>query len=143
MAKAELKTKATKVSVKDFIAAVDGDTRRKDAETLLKLFEKTTGWKAKMWGPTIIGFGKYKYEYETGHSGEMCAVGFSPRKGAISLYVAYPDEVPDLLKKFGKAKTSKACIYVNKLADIDLAVLEKLIKHGIASLKKKWPVTAE
>jgi hypothetical protein len=141
--KYELKTHATDVSVKAFIAAVEKDGRREDAETLLTLFGKATGWKAKMWGPTIIGFGRYKYTYDSGHTGEMCVVGFSPRKAALSLYACYPDEAPDLIKKLGKAKTSKACIYVNKLADIDLGVLEKLIKVGVANTEKKWPVTAE
>lgn len=140
---AEIKTKATKVSVKDFIASVESDVRRADALALVKLFEAATGWKAQMWGPSIIGFGRYAYTYDSGHSGEMCVTGFSPRKANLVLYPgAYPEEVQAILAKLGKHKSSKGCIYVNKLADIDLAVLEKLIKAGVASVKKKWPVSA-
>ena len=99
---AELKTKQTQVKVKDFIAAVDNDTRREDAKALLKLLEKVTGWKAKMWGPTIVGFGAYHYTYETGHTGSMCAVGFSPRKANTVVYVFDFDGKAALLKKLGK-----------------------------------------
>lgn len=136
---AEIKTKQTEISVKSFIAAVENETRRKDAETLLKLFEKATGWKARMWGPSIIGFGRYAYTYDSGHSGEMCAVGFSPRKANTVVYV---EMASDLLKSLGKHKTSKACIYINKLSDIDITVLEKLIKASVVTTKKKWPVSA-
>lgn len=138
------KTTVTKASVRDFIAAVDSDSRRADAEALLKLYEKATGWKAQMWGPTIIGFGRYAYTYDSGHSGESCVVGFSPRKGAISIYSGCgPGTSDDLKAKLGKHKVgSGGCIYVNKLADIDTAVLDKLIKAGVANMKSKWPVTA-
>jgi hypothetical protein len=148
--KAKLKTKPTKVSVKDFIANVPNDTRRKDAEVLLKLFEKVTGWKAQMWGPTIIGFGKYTYTYETGHSGDICVTGFSPRGASLSIYGGlYPDqpEAAAILKTLGKHKSSKACVYINKLEDVDVKALEKLIKAGVANMKKMtkekgWPMTA-
>ena len=83
---AETKTKPTKVSVKDFIAKVPNETRRKDAQVLLKLFEKVTGWKAQMWGPTIVGFGKYTYTYDSGHSGDSCVLGFSPRGSNLVIY---------------------------------------------------------
>lgn len=142
---AETKTKITKVSVKDFIAKVPNETRRKDALALLKLYEKVTGWKAQMWGPTIIGFGRYKYTYDSGHSGEACVVGFSPRSANISIYCGCgPDMSKPFLKSFGKHKIGGGgCIYVNKLADIDTAVLEKMIKAGVANISKKWPgVTA-
>ncbi len=136
---AELKTKATKVSVKDFIARVPSETRRRDALALLKLFEKATGWKPQMWGPTIVGYGRYKYTYDSGHSGESLVVGFSPRTSNLAIYAGiYPKEVPELMKAFGKHKTGAACIYVNKLEDVDLAVFEKLIKAGVANIKKKW-----
>lgn len=140
---AEAKTKPTTVSVKSFIAAIENDTRREDALVLLKLFESATGWKAKMWGPSIIGFGRYSYTYDSGHSGDMCVTGFSPRKANLVLYPGlYADEATEFLKKLGKHKSSKACVYVNKLSDIDLVVLEKLIRAGVASVKKKWPVSA-
>jgi Domain of unknown function (DU1801) len=140
---AELKTKPTTVKAKDFIAALENDTRRKDAQTLLQLFEKITGWKAKMWGPTIIGFGAYQYTYETGHSGSMCVVGFSPRKASLVIYAANAADTPELLKKLGKHKGGdKQCLYINKLADVDVAVLEKIVRSGLAEMKKQWPVTA-
>jgi hypothetical protein len=140
----EPKTKFTKVSVKDFVASVDNETRRKDAEALLKIFARVTGWKAKMWGPTIVGYGSYDYVYDSGHSGTACVVGFSPRKASLSIYGGIrPQDVPQIMGKLGKHKLgSGGCIYVNKLADIDTAVLEKLIATGVANMKKKWPVTA-
>ncbi|MFT3725032.1 MAG: DUF1801 domain-containing protein [Hyphomonadaceae bacterium] len=145
--KSAIKTKPTKVSVADFIAAVPNETRRKDAQTLLKLYEKATGWKAQMWGPTIIGFGRYTYTYDSGHSGDMCVSGFSPRGASLSIYAMYPEqpEAQAILKDLGKHKSSKACVYINKLEDVDLKVLEKFIKAGVASMKKVskekgWPL---
>jgi len=143
---AETKTKPTIVSVKDFIAAVENDTRRADAQTLVKLFEKVSGTKAKMWGPTIIGFGKYTYTYDTGHTGDAPVLGFSPRAANLVVYGgSYPEQIAPLLKTLGKHKSSKACIYINKLADVDIAVLEKLLKDGLANMKKVskekgWPL---
>ena len=145
---AEIKTKATKVSVKDFIANVPNETRRADAQALLKLFEKVTGWKAQMWGPTIVGFGSYAYTYDSGHTGKMCAIGFSPRSTNLVIYSGVdPTEAAQLLKALGKHKISKACIYINKLADIDMAALEKVVKAGLTATKKLcqekgWPVAA-
>ncbi len=145
---ADIKTKATKVSVKDFIAAVPNDTRREDAKVLAKLFEKVSGWKAQMWGPTIIGYGSYEYTYDSGHTGKMCALGFSPRSTSLVIYSGIDHaETAPLLKALGKHKTSKGCIYINKLADVDIGVLEKLLKAGLATTKKDckakgWPVAA-
>jgi hypothetical protein len=145
---AEPKTKATKVSVKDFIAKVPNETRRADAKTLLKLFEKITGWKAQMWGPTIVGFGWYEYTYDSGHTGKSCVVGFSPRTSSLSIYggmyAGEPQAAP-YLKGLGKYKTGKGCLYINKLDDVDLDTLEKLIKAGVANMKKMaktkgWPL---
>src|SRR5580658_6104488 len=129
----ETKTKPTKVSVTQFIAAVANDTRRKDAKTLLKLFSKATGWKAQMWGPTIIGFGAYHYTYDSGHSGSICVVGFSPRNANLVLYVCdFPGKAA-LLQKLGKHKGGiKQCLYINKLTDVDVAVLGKILKAGVA-----------
>jgi hypothetical protein len=147
---AATKTKTTKISVSDFIAKLKNDTRRKDAETLLRVFEKATGWKAQMWGPTIVGYGRYKYTYDTGHTGEICVVGFSPRTANLVIY-QHPDpsgKTAELLPKLGKHKGGlDSCLYINKLADIDLSVLEKLIQLGAATLKKtaaekNWPVSA-
>ena len=137
---AETKTKATKVSVKDFIAKVPNEMRRKDAEALLKLFGKVTGWKAQMWGPTIVGFGKYDYTYDSGHSGSICVVGFSPRASSLSIYsgiYAGKPEAEPHLKGLGKYKTGKGCLYINKLEDVDMKVFEKLITAGLANMKRE------
>ena len=140
---AETKTKVTKVSVREFIDGIKNDTRREDAETLLKLFAKVTGWKARMWGPTIVGFGAYHYTYDTGHSGSICVVGFSPRKASLVVYVADFPGKAELLRKLGRHKGGlKQCLYINKLADIDVAVLGKILKAGVAATRKAWPVTA-
>jgi hypothetical protein len=132
----------------EFIAAVPNETRRKDAEVLLKLFGTITGWKPKMWGPTIIGYGSYTYTYDSGHTGSICVTGFSPRGANLVIYGgAYPDDprAAAILKTMGKYKASKACIYINKLADIDIKALEKLIAYGVDNMKKVakekgWPV---
>lgn len=143
MAKYKAKTRATAVSVTGFIAGIEHETRRSDATTLLKLFGKVTGWKPKMWGPTIIGFGAYQYTYESGHSGSICAVGFSPRKASLVIYVADFPGKEALLAQLGKHKGGIGqCLYINKLADVNPAVLERILKGGLAELKKKWPVTA-
>jgi hypothetical protein len=136
---AEAKTKPTKISVKDFIAAVPNETRRKDAQVLLKLFEKATGWKAQMWGPTIIGFGSYDYIYESGTKGSSLVVGFSPRGSNLAIYsgmMASEQVAAPWLAKLGKYKTGKGCLYINKLEDVDISQFEKLIKAGVANQKK-------
>jgi hypothetical protein len=136
------KTKPTRVSVKSFISGVENETRREDAKELLKLFEKATGWKARMWGPTIVGFGTYHYTYETGHSGSSCVVGFSPRQANLVFYIfGFPDKA-DLLQKLGKHKGGlKGCLHINKLADVDIAVLEQILRAGVVATSKTWPVT--
>ena len=140
---AGIKTKPTKVSVGDFIAAVENDTRREDAKMLVKLFEEVTGWKAQILGPTIVGFGLYHYKYATGHSGAACVVGFSPRKANLVIYVFGFAGKAELLQKLGKHKGGlKQCLHINKLADVDLAVLKKILKAGVVEAKKTWPVTA-
>lgn len=140
--------KPNKLTVADYIASLDSPGRRAEAETLVKIFEKATGWDAKMWGPSIIGFGAYTYTYESGRQGDSCIVGFSPRKAAISLYVSSNDPaVTPLLEKLGKTRKEVSCVYANKLADIDLAVLEKIVKVSKTNTLKKykglgWPVNA-
>ena len=142
------KTATTKVSVPDYLASLESDQRREEGKVLAKIFEKATGWKSQMWGPSIIGYGRYSYIYESGHHGDACILGFSPRKGAVVLYLGSgTPEQQAMLAKLGKLKTHGGCIYVNKLADIDLAVLEKYVKVSqAASLKnykeRGWPVSA-
>jgi len=137
---AEIKTKPTQVSVDAFIEAVPDATRREDAKTLVGMMERLTGESAKMWGPTIIGFGSYHYKYDSGHEGEMCRIGFSPRKAELVLYVlnAYSDQSAELAK-LGKHKTGKGCLYVKRLADVDMAVLEGLLRDKLARMNATYP----
>lgn len=133
---AETKTKPTKVSVDAFIAAVEKPVRRADAQVVRALMERITKEPATMWGPSIIGFGSMHYRYESGHEGDMCRVGFSPRAANLVLYVGGFPEYEALLTKLGKHKRSKACLYINKLADVDLGVLEEIIRLSFAATKK-------
>lgn len=135
--KYELKTKATGASVGAFIAAVPSETRRRDAKTLLALMKKLTGEKPKMWGPSIIGFGSWRYEYDSGHSGEMCMAGFSPRASSLVVYVAPAVlQNKEQLAQLGKHKHGKSCLYINKLADVDPSTLEAIIVASIAEARK-------
>ncbi|WP_251550778.1 DUF1801 domain-containing protein [Neobacillus muris] len=134
------KTKVTDNSVIEFIENVDHPKKREDAYQLLDIFTETTGFPAKMWGPSIIGFGSYHYKYKTGHEGDAPLVGFSPRKAKISLYFAAEEPQRDkLLKEFGKHTTGKGCVYINKLADVDIEVLKAFIKHTIQFLNETYP----
>lgn len=136
----ELKTKENDASVIEFIENVENPKKREDAYQLLDLFTETTGYQAKMWGPSIIGFGAYHYKYDSGHEGDAPLVGFSPRKAKISLYFATGDtKREELLKKFGNHTSGKACVYINKVADIDVTILKELIKQSITFLKEKYP----
>jgi hypothetical protein len=136
----ELKTKENDSSVIEFIENVDNPKKREDAFRLLDIFTETTGYPAKMWGPSIIGFGAYHYKYDSGHEGDAPLVSFSPRKAKISLYFATGDtEREALLKEFGKHTSGKACVYINKIADIDVEVLKALINQSVAFLKERYP----
>ncbi|ARF14718.1 DUF1801 domain-containing protein [Sporosarcina ureae] len=136
----EPKMKENKNSVTDFIESVENEKKKADAYELLAIFEEVTGYKAKMWGPSIIGFGSYHYKYASGREGDAPLVGFSPRKAKISLYLDYESEEREkLLEHFGKHTKSKACIYVNKLADIDANVLKNLIKHTVEKYQSLYP----
>ncbi|MCJ8005940.1 DUF1801 domain-containing protein [Lederbergia wuyishanensis] len=136
----ELKTKENDKSVIEFIENVDNPKKREDAYKLLDIFKETTGYNAKMWGPSIIGFGSYHYKYESGHEGDAPLVGFSPRKAKISLYFATGDPHREgLLKNFGKHTSGKACVYINKVADIDVEILKALIEQSVTFLQEKYP----
>ncbi|WP_017381357.1 DUF1801 domain-containing protein [Paenisporosarcina sp. TG-14] len=136
----ELKTRETESSVIEFIENVENIKKREDAYKLLDIFSETTGFTAKMWGPSIIGFGSYHYKYESGHEGDAAVVGFSPRKAKISLYFAPGDaKREDLLKDFGKHTSGKACVYINKVADIDVDVLKALINQSVIFLRNTYP----
>ncbi|HZF65820.1 MAG TPA: DUF1801 domain-containing protein [Chitinophagaceae bacterium] len=128
------KTAETNVSVNEFVNSfVDKEEKKQDSFRLIDLMREWSGFEPKMWGPTIIGFGRYHYKYPSGHEGDAPLLGFSPRKAEFSLYVYSPtEESKDLLKNLGKFKIGKACIYVKKLSDINIDVLEKLSKISIA-----------
>jgi len=135
---AKNKTIETEISVTDFINSyVDNDLKKTDSFQLIELMRKWSGFEPKMWGPTIIGFGRYHYKYASGHEGDAALIGFSPRKAAFSLYVYSPiKEHKHLLEDFGKFKMGKACIYVKKLSDINIMTLEKMCKATIAYLNE-------
>ncbi len=136
----EPKMKETDDSVIDFIERVENEKKKADTYQLLEIFEEVTGYDGKMWGPSIIGFGSYHYKYSSGREGDAPLVGFSPRKAKISLYLTYESEDRQkLLESFGKHTKSKACIYVNKLADIDINVLKELIKHTVETYQNLYP----
>ena len=125
---AENKTKPTSVSVEDFIASVENKRRREDALIALELYKEVTNQPAVMWGPSIIGFGTSHFSYDSGREGSISAAGFSPRKANLTFYVGDKfDGASDLYSRLGKYKKSVACLYINKLADIDLSVLREII----------------
>jgi hypothetical protein len=135
---AENKTKQTKASVKKFIDSVPDEQKREDAFAILKMMQRATRLEPKMWGTAIVGFGSVHYKYESGREGDICLMGFSLRKQSISLYlpgghIAYAVE----LKKLGKHETGKGCLYLNKLAEVDIAVLKKIFEKGVKSVANK------
>jgi hypothetical protein len=138
---AELKTKQTDADVFEFIDSFANTEQKKlDSYELVKLMQEVTGFEPRMWGPSIIGFGSYHYKSDRStQEGDWPLIGFSPRKAAISLYVySGSDQHAHLLKDLGKFKMGKACIYVNKLADIDQGELIKMIKETIQFLKTRY-----
>lgn len=138
---AENKTTATDVSVAAFIAAVGPPARRAEAERLDALFRRATGFVPRMWGPSIIGYGRYRYRYASGREGEMCATGFSPRKADLSIYIlpGYTD-FSLILKDLGPHRLGKSCLYIRRLSDVDEACLERLVRAGLDDLGARWPV---
>lgn len=135
----EAKTKPTGVSVETFLAAAEPPPRRAEGQALAAMMARVTGEPAAMWGPSIVGFGRYHYRYESGRTGEMCRVGFSPRKAAISLYVDAGDGMDDLLARLGPHSIGKSCLYVKKLAAVDAAVLEAIVARAWQRSHATWP----
>jgi hypothetical protein len=135
----ELKTKPTNASALKFIKSIPDERRKKDGLVLLDMFKKATGEKPRIWGTSIVGFGMYHYKSERStQEGDWPLVGFSPRKQNLALYLGGLDEFGDELKKLGKHKRSVACLYINKLDDVDLKVLERLITKSFKLMKKKY-----
>jgi len=137
---AELKTKPTKVDVEKFLKSVIDKKRQEDLFEILELMKKITKEEPTMWGPSIVGFGSYHYKYESGREGDMCITGFSPRKQSLTLYIMSGfKKYHELMKKLGKYRTGKSCLYINKLEDVDLKVLKTLITESVRYMKqKKW-----
>lgn len=139
MAKSTAKTVETKDSVTAFLNKIPDAVRKKDCFTIMEIMKAQSGFDAKMWGPSIVGFGSYHYKYESGREGDAPLVAFSPRKAEISLYLSSSFEKRDeLLKKFGKHKSAKACIYVKKLEDVDLKILEKMVALSVKHVQKMY-----
>ena len=137
---AENKTKQTKASVDKFISAIKDENIRKDCYTIIKIMKSVTKEEPKMWGPSIIGFGTYHYKYASGREGDMCIVGFSPRKQNLTIYLVGDFEKQKaLLAKLGKYKTSKVCLYIKSLDHIDLKVLKEMIVQSVKEVKKLYP----
>ncbi len=139
---AENKTQSTSVPVTTFLAAVEPGARRHEAQALDQLFARVTGFEPRMWGPSIVGYGRYSYRYDSGRTGEAPATGFSPRKADLTLYImpGYADFGP-ILKDLGPHRLGKSCLYLRRLSDIDLTVLERLIRAGLDDLAGRWPVS--
>lgn len=135
------KTQENDGDVAVFLDGVESDTRRADAKVVLEMMERITGWPAKMWGATIVGFGSYHYKYDSGREGDFMRVGLSPRKANLVIYIlpGYTD-FSDILARIGKYKKGKSCLYINKLADVDMSVLEELVEAGLEDMAEKYPV---
>ncbi|MBT8379744.1 MAG: DUF1801 domain-containing protein [Ignavibacteria bacterium] len=137
MAKAENKTKPTKADVEKFLNSIKDENRREDSFKIIKLMKQITKAEPKMWGSSIVGFGNYHYKYASGREGDWFVAGFSPRKQSLTIYaMTYLENYPDILKRLGKYKTGKGCLYINKLEDVDMKVLKELIITSIKKLKK-------
>lgn len=136
---AENKTKPTKASITAFLNSVEDDQKRADCRKVAAMMRKATGKRAKMWGPGIVGFGTYHYKYASGREGNFMLTGFSPRKQALTVYVMPGFSRYDaLMKKLGKFKTGKSCLYIKRLADVDEGVLEKLIDASVTHMRKNY-----
>ena len=131
----DLKTKPTNASPTQFVNAIEDKQKRADCKVLMKLMKAATGKRPKMWGDSIVGYGTYHYKYKSGHEGDWPLIAFSPRKRELSLYIMDGfDKRPKVMKRLGKFKTGKCCLYVKKLEDVDLAVLEQLINDSAKSM---------
>lgn len=137
---AETKTKPEPVDPATYLEQVEPPQRREDGRALAAMMARVSGCAPVMWGPSIVGFDRYEYRYESGHGGAMCRIGFAPRKAELVLYVLgdFPEQEM-LLARLGKHRTGKGCLYVKKLADVDAGVLEALVTASLAANKARWP----
>jgi hypothetical protein len=135
---AELKTRVNDADVEEFLSNVSHPKRREDSFVVLELMKKITKEEPKMWGPTMVGFGKYHYKYASGQEGDWPIAAFSPRKQALTVYIMPGFErFDELMAKLGKYKTGVSCLYINKLEDVDMKILAELIKQSVAHMKKR------
>ena len=135
----DLKTTPNNASVEDFLNQVEPEQKRQDAFEILRMMKEVTGAEPQMWGPSIVGFGAYRYKYDSGREGDWFLVGFSPRKQNLTLYImAGFKRYEELLAKLGKHKTGKSCLYLNKLADVDQKVLREMVAASVEYLSKKY-----
>ena len=138
---AENKTKKNTLSVASFLNAIEDPRKRSDAKKVAAMMRRATGKRARMWGSSIVGYGEYHYKYESGREGDWALVGFSPRKQNLAVYIMPGfDPFPALMKKLGKYKTGKSCLYLNKLDDVDHDVLEKVIGDSVKVMRKRYKV---
>ena len=134
---AELKTKINDASVEAFLNGIEDEKKREDSFAILELMKKITGAEPKMWGASIIGFGNYRYKYQSGREGDWFVTGFSPRKQNLTLYIMTAfSRCGELLAKLGKHKTGKSCLYINKIEDVDIDVLTELIEISVENVNK-------
>ena len=134
------KTQPNRTEVSELLAGVASDQQRQDCQTLIDLMQRITGEPARVWGSTMIGFGQYHYQYDSGHSGDFFKVGFAPRKGKLSIHILPNlDEFQHYLEQLGKFKTGRSCLYVNKLSDIDASVLESLVAESVKTVEALYP----
>ncbi len=136
---AENKTKKTGASVTEFVNSIENPQMRADARKVASMMRRATGKRAKMWGSSIVGYGTYHYKYDSGREGDFMVTGYSPRKQALTVYImpGFSKFAP-LMKKLGKYKTGKSCLYIKRLSDVDEAVLEKLIDGSVRQMRKKY-----
>lgn len=136
----KLKTKQTEARAEDYLETIEDPRRRADCAAISALMTKVTKFEPKMWGPSIVGFGSYHYRYQTGHEGDACLAGFSSRKSEIVVYIADGFESrEELLQQLGKHRTGKVCLYIKTLSDIDVRVLEKLVKASVVEVRRRYP----
>jgi uncharacterized protein DUF1801 len=141
MAQANNKTIANKSSVADFVRSIDDEQKRSDCKEIMKMMAAASGKRAKMWGANIIGYGQYHYKYESGREGDSMRVGLSPRTNNISIYIIPGfGKYQSLLEKLGKYKTGKSCLYIKRLDDVNIKVLQKIIEDSLRVMKARYPV---
>jgi hypothetical protein len=135
----ENKTKPTSANVEDFINSVDNDIRRQDGFAVLDVMKRVSGEEPVMWGPSIIGFGQYHYKYDSGREGDMCKIGFSPRKANTVLYImGGHEQFQPIFDRLGKYKQGKSCVYITNLKNVDMDVLEELVQADWDHMTEKY-----